>query len=124
MFYVEYCTNNMKYTYITVSQHFLYMYMYSQICLFQTPWDPKKTVLIIEVSLFHRFIYTHLYCNGTETDYFCIEVSLFQSVHNNRFDCTCTTCIMALIFLIRPLQLVEDVHSRAVNCTCFITVFV
>ena len=29
---------------------------------------PQKTVLIIEVSLFHRFIYTHLYCNGTTTD--------------------------------------------------------
>ena len=29
---------------------------------------PQLTVLIIEVSLFHRFIYTHLYCNGTTTD--------------------------------------------------------
>ena len=28
----------------------------------------QNTVLIIEVSLFHRFIYTHLYCNGTTTD--------------------------------------------------------
>ena len=25
----------------------------------------SKTVLIIEVSLFQRFIYTHLYCSGT-----------------------------------------------------------
>ena len=56
---------------------------------------PQKTVLIIEVSLFHRFIYTHLYCNGSTTDcpYYrgvlIIEVSLFQSVHNSRFDCTC-----------------------------------
>ena len=63
---------------------------YSQTCLFQTPWEPTKTVLIkevsilhrsiyiamgpqltvliVEVSLFHRFIYTHLYCNGTTTD--------------------------------------------------------
>ena len=29
---------------------------------------PQKTVLIIEVSLFHRVIYTHLYCNETTTD--------------------------------------------------------
>ena len=29
---------------------------------------PQKTVLIIEVSLFHRVIYTHLYCNGTTTE--------------------------------------------------------
>ena len=29
---------------------------------------PQLTVLIIEVSLSHRFIYTHLYCNGTTTD--------------------------------------------------------
>ena len=30
---------------------------------------PRLTVLIIEVSLFHRYIYTHdLYCNGTTTD--------------------------------------------------------
>ena len=28
---------------------------------------PQKTVLIVEVFLFHRFIYTHLYCNGTTT---------------------------------------------------------
>ena len=47
---------------------------------------PQLTVLIIEVSLFHWFIYTHLYCNGTTTDcpYYrgvlIIEVSLFQSV--------------------------------------------
>ena len=34
---------------------------------------PQLTVLIIEVSLFHRFIYTHLYCNGTTAD--CIEVA-------------------------------------------------
>ena len=29
-----------------------------------------RGVLIIEVSLhaFHRFMYTHLYCNGTTTD--------------------------------------------------------
>ena len=26
---------------------------------------PSKTVLIIEVSLPQRFIYTHLYCSGT-----------------------------------------------------------
>ena len=41
--------------------------VYSQTSLLQTPWD-QKTVLIIEVSLFNRFIYTHLYCNGTTTD--------------------------------------------------------
>ena len=69
------------------------------------------TVLIIEVSLFHKFIYTHLYCNGTTTDcpYYrgvlisqvhlytfilqwltvlIIEVSLLHSIHNSRFDCS------------------------------------
>ena len=34
----------------------------------QDTLGPKETALIIEVSLFHRFIYTHLYCNGTTTD--------------------------------------------------------
>ena len=65
---------------------------YSGTCLFRMPWDrPQKTVLIIEVSLFHRFVYTHLYCNGTTTDcmsLIIIEVSLFQSVHNSRFECS------------------------------------
>ena len=28
---------------------------------------PNKTVLIIEVSLFQRFINTHYYCIGTDT---------------------------------------------------------
>ena len=27
--------------------------------------EPSETVLIIEVSLFQRAIYTHLYCSGT-----------------------------------------------------------
>ena len=32
-------------------------------------WGPNKTVLIIEVSLFQRFINTHYYCIGTATTY-------------------------------------------------------
>ena len=48
----------------------------------------SKTVLIIEVSLFQRFIYTHLYCRGPLLTIIIIEVSLFQSIHNSRFDCS------------------------------------
>ena len=65
---------------------------------------PSKTVLITEV---------HLYCNGTTVNPYyrsvllsevvvgplltvlIIEVSLFQSVHNSRFDCT----LFSIIFL-------------------------
>ena len=46
---------------------------------------PSKTVLIIEVSLFQRFIY--IVVGPLLTD-LIIEVSLCQSVHNSRFDCT------------------------------------
>ena len=46
-------------------------------------WGPA-TVLIIEVSLFQRFIYTLVVPLLTVL---IIEVSLFQSVHNSRFDC-------------------------------------
>ena len=48
---------------------------------------PQLTVLIIEVSLFHRFLYTHLYCNGTTTDCpYYRGVLIFQSIHVSRFD--------------------------------------
>ena len=42
---------------------------------------PQLTVLIIEVSLFHRFIYTHLYCNGTTTDCPYYRGVLISQVH-------------------------------------------
>ena len=52
-------------------------------------WDPKKTVLIIEVSLFYRFIYTHYYiAMGPQLTVLIIEVSLFQSVHNSSLTAT------------------------------------
>ena len=44
----------------------------------------SKTVLIIEVSLFQRFIYTHYIVVGPLLTVLIIEVSLFQSVHNSR----------------------------------------
>ena len=58
---------------------------------------PQLTVLIIEVSLFHWFIYTHLYCNGTTTDcpYYrgvlIIEVSLFHWFIYTHLYCNGTT---------------------------------
>ena len=50
---------------------------------------PNKTVLIIEVSLFQRFIYTHKFYikTGPQLTVLIIEVSLFLSVHISRFDC-------------------------------------
>ena len=59
--------------------------MYSQTCLFWSPWDPKhcpdyRSVLISEV---------HIYIvMGPRLTVLIIEVSLFQSVHNSRFDCS------------------------------------
>ena len=48
----------------------------------------SKTVLIIEVSLYFRGSFIHIYIVvGPQLTVLIIEVSLFQSVHNSRFDC-------------------------------------
>ena len=48
---------------------------------------PSKTVLIIEVSLIQRFIYI---VSGTTVNCPYYRGVQFWSVHNSRFDCTCT----------------------------------
>ena len=60
---------------------------------------PNKTVLIIEVSLVHRFIYI------AQLTVLIIEVSLFQSVYNSRFDCIATTLYTRCINTIEQLVL-------------------
>ena len=41
-------------------------YVQSNLSILDT-FEPNNTVLIMEVSLFQRFINTHLYCIGTDT---------------------------------------------------------
>ena len=61
---------------------------YSQTFLFWTPWDPKNCPYYkgAHISEVHYYIYIAM---GPRLSVLIIEVSLFQSVHNSRFDCTC-----------------------------------
>ncbi len=55
---------------------------------------PNETVLFTEVSLFHRFIYTHLYCIGATTT--CPDVLILECRANWRTgEITSSTIISA-----------------------------
>ena len=83
---------------------------YYQTCLFQSLWDPTNiTVLIIQVSLFQRYIYTHLYCNGTTTDCPYYRGVLISQVHLYTF-IIITMGPQLTVFIIEVSLLQIEVH--------------
>ena len=74
---------------------------------------PSKTVLIIEVSLLQRFIYTHLYCSGTTVNCPYFKGVLISAGVSTRAGLT----------VIRLEGLVPRAHVARFHCTCYLDLY-